>query len=300
MALGLGRVVYLGRPAIWDRTVTWRACALSTSLSLHQTDMMRWVDLALCLALLGGGWSGLALLPLPLPSANAPSASGDLTEAELPRAGHAAARPASPAGGGGEPVAGAAALPRSLPHIADLYMPRGRGYDWSLAGFKGAPAGCWCWMPACRALRGAGGRSFPLCQPPAVPARPPPALHAGGIALPNWAVTYNVKVDFGAVGDGVARDTQALKVRDRWWCHACSCRPARRLQPPCLQPPTRLPLPDAPLQRAINAANKNPNGAVVYFPRGWRAGGSWEHGCRELSPPGSAAPAPPSNSAPFN
>ena len=159
--------------------------------------------------------------------------------------------------------AGTAAA-QSSSKVAALYLPAGRAFDWSYAGYKGAcgllPAwagssfGCMNETSRHSLMQINGGccqRVMPGQQLPSAAAPPPPvtaccrrlAAPADGdapvgpsfLSKPN----YDVK-SFGAKGDGKADDTAALKVGSLSAERACECAPgsaAHGRAGCCLSPP---------------------------------------------------------------
>lgn len=124
------------------------------------------------------------------------------------------------------------AQPAGPPPVSSLFLPAGRGLDWSFAGYKGK------WTTGtvnfhlfivpynfCIALvhestlrglrmhwlRGTSPASRSDC-PPASCCQQAPADGDAALPAPTPTPEYNVLTQFGAVGDGVNDDTAALQV----------------------------------------------------------------------------------------
>ena len=136
------------------------------------------------------------------------------------------------------------APPPPRPSLAALYLPSGRGYDWSLAGYQGAPlllfkstcCRCACLPPS---YQHGPGELRPVASPslPAASAHthihPPPPAADGLVPIPSPAVAYNVKdAPFNAKGDNATDDTAALKVVLGWVVWAGGLLTTSLLPPP--------------------------------------------------------------------
>ena len=109
------------------------------------------------------------------------------------------------------------APPPPRPSLAALYLPPGRGYDWSLAGYQGSCAGGAFGKPPpiARPLCPDSPSKVPICLPASSSAAVPAAAAAadGLVPIPSPSVAYNVKDSpFNAKGDNSTDDTAALKV----------------------------------------------------------------------------------------